>query len=126
MDSPLVGYLGAYVNESFCGFFMIREESSVDLQIHACLLPEAVAYSRVLGVEVLQMLFHASPIRRVSAPIISNLVSAQNYVRKLGFRQEGVLREACLKNGRVLDVVLFGMTRTDFVARHPCHSSPMQ
>ncbi|MGS0981020.1 GNAT family N-acetyltransferase [Burkholderia glumae] len=115
---PTVGYLGAWHEEIFCGFFMIREVSKLDIEIHACLLPEAVALSRVLGVEVLQMLFNASPIQRVSAPIIGDLVSAQNYVRKLGFKQEGVLRKACSRKGTLLDVVLFGITREDFGERH--------
>lgn len=119
---PTIGYLGAWDESRFCGFFMIREVSKLDIEIHACLLPEAVALSRVLGVEVLHLLFNASPIRRVSAPIISDLVSAQNYVRKLGFKQEGVLRDACSRNGALLDVVLFGMTRTDFGEQYEFHN----
>ncbi|AOJ10337.1 DUF2824 family protein [Burkholderia mayonis] len=124
--NPAVGYLGAWHEGEFCGFFMVREKSRLDIEIHACLLPRATLYSRVLGVEVLEKVFNASSARRVSAPIISDLVSAQNYVRKLGFRQEGVLREACMRNGRALDVILFGMTRTDYAESIRCHSSERQ
>ena len=122
IESPLVGYLGAYRDDEFCGFFMIREVSSLDIEIHACLLPEAVIHSRVLGVEVLNLLFNASSVERVSAPIIGSLVSAQNYVRKLGFTREGTLRNACRKNGSLLDVHLYGLTRNEFVEQHPCPS----
>ncbi|TDV06068.1 GNAT family N-acetyltransferase [Paraburkholderia caballeronis] len=124
--SPAVGYLGGWHQGEFCGFFMIREVSGLDIEIHACLLPQATLYSRVLGVELLEMVFNASSVQRVSAPIIGNLVSAMNFVEKLGFRREGVLRNACQKNGQLLDVVLFGMTRTDFAESiTPCRSSRM-
>lgn len=115
--NPAAGYLGAWHHEVFCGFFMIREVSSIDIEIHACLLPQSIPHSRVLGIEVLERIFTASSVRRVSAPIIGDLVSAMNYVGKLGFRREGVLRNACERNGQSLDVHLFGMTRDEFAER---------
>ncbi|VVE59458.1 hypothetical protein PIN31009_05541 [Pandoraea iniqua] len=117
-NSPDVGYLGAWAGDMFCGFFMIREKSRIDVEVHACLLPDALPHSRVLGAEVLRFIFNASSVLRVSAPIIGNLVSAMNYVRRLGFQQEGVIRGCCRKNGELLDVVLFGLTRTEFEANN--------
>ncbi len=37
--------------------------------------------------------------------------------RKLGFVQEGVLKEAAFKDGRYIDIVLFGLLATTFDAR---------
>ena len=37
--------------------------------------------------------------------------------RKLGFEQEGVLRQAAFKDGRYIDVLLYGLLAADFCAR---------
>lgn len=59
---------------------------------------------------VLDLLFHRRGVRRISSNVRArNLASIYNY-RRLGFRQEGVLRDAALDwEGRASDLVIFAM-----------------
>lgn len=59
---------------------------------------------------VLDLLFHRQGIKRVSSNVRArNVASIFNY-RRLGFRQEGVLREAAKEaDGRPADLVLFAL-----------------
>ena len=57
--------------------------------------------------------FHALALERVFAlPFEGNLASARVLV-KAGYRLEGTLRSAAIKEGRVTDLLLFACTRND-------------
>jgi hypothetical protein len=53
-------------------------------------------------------------IERVTAYVIEGLTAARNYCLKLGFQFEGIRRNACRQNGRLLGVHILGMTRNDW------------
>ena len=116
INHPLVTYLTATVNNNFVGAFMAIRFSAIEIELHALLKKSSLKHSRALGKECLKWAF-AQPIQRVTAYIIEGLESAKNYCIKLGFKEEGRRRSACVQGGIVKDVYVLGMTRLDWSSK---------
>lgn len=116
IDDDLVSYLGAYLDDEFLGAFCIIESGFYELDLHAMLKKSSLKHSRMLGFLCLAYAFSFIKIHRVSANIIEGLESAKNYCLKLGFKEEGFKRDACMVNGSLKGVHMLGMVRSDFYA----------
>lgn len=114
IDHPHVKYLSAKLDGEQVGAFMVVESGFVEIDIHAMLSKRAIKHSRELGRFCLAWAFAQNHIHRVTAYIIDGLNSAKNYCLKLGFKNEGMRRGACLKNGKLVGVHVLGMTRHDW------------
>jgi [ribosomal protein S5]-alanine N-acetyltransferase len=57
------------------------------------------------------------PLMRISLNIFGGNEASIAVGRKAGFKAEGVLRDCVWKNGELLDLVIYGMTRTDWKER---------
>lgn len=120
---PNTAYVGVVDSDGMLhGFFHVRQRTSLDVELHVCLLPTAIAWMHVLGAEVLAFIFERTTCARITAPFLANVVSAQNYALKHGFVKEGVSRDACRQDGELINVVWYGLTRRDWENR-TCHSS---
>jgi len=113
---PNVLYLSAWVGGVFAGAFMVIQQSDVEFELHALLKRSAIKYSRQLGDACLSWAFD-HPILRVTAYIIEGLEAAKNYCIKLGFKEEGCRRCACVQNGVVKNVYVLGMTRQEWESK---------
>jgi hypothetical protein len=113
ISHPNVTYLSAWIGNTFAGAFMVIKQSAVELELHALLKRSSIKHSRDLGVACLAWAF-GHPILRVTAYIIEGLEAAKNYCLKLGFKEEGRRRCACVQGGVVKDVYVLGMTRQDW------------
>lgn len=110
---PNVTYLSAWVGDKFAGAFMSIKQSAVEFELHALLKRASIKHSRELGRAFLAWAF-SHPILRVTAYIIEGLESAKNYCLKLGFKEEGCRRCACVQDGIVKNVYILGMTREEW------------
>lgn len=116
IDHPNVKYLSARLNGEQVGAFMIIESGFIEIDIHALLTKRALPHSREFGKLCLMWAFAQQHIQRVTAYIIDGLNTAKNYCMKLGFKNEGMRRDACMKNGEFIGVHILGMTRQDWRA----------
>lgn len=116
IDHPHVKYLSARLNGEQVGAFMVIESGFVELDLHAMLSKRALPHSREFGRLCLMWAFSHKHIHRVTAYVIDGLASAKNYCIKLGFKNEGMRRDACMKNGELVSVHVLGMTRQDWRA----------
>lgn len=114
IDHPAAKYLGAYVGDKLMGTFLVIQSGFIEIDVHALLTRAALPYSRVFGQLFLATAFFESGIQRVTAYVLEGLTSARNYCLKLGFKDEGFRRDACLKDGKLVGVHVLGMTRTDW------------
>lgn len=115
INHPAVQYLSALVYGNFAGAFMAVRFSDREIEMHSLIRKEYIKDSRELGGMALDWAFAQDGVQRVTAYIISDLVSAMNYCLKLGFKFEGIRREACVKNGVPLDVHIFGILKNEWV-----------
>ena len=107
-------YLGAYADGDLVGAFLIIESGFIEVDLHALLTRRALPHSRELGRMCIAQAFLSPEIFRVTAYVIEGLESARNYCLKLGFKTEGMRRDACMQGGTLLGVHVLGLTRTDW------------
>jgi [ribosomal protein S5]-alanine N-acetyltransferase len=55
--------------------------------------------------------FHAFDLRRIYAGVFSSNPVSMRVLEKAGFLREGVLRQSVVKDGQILDLVLYAITR---------------
>ncbi len=111
---PNVTYLSAWIGKTFAGAFMVIKQSAVELELHSLLKKSSLKESRALGLACIAWAFSHPVVLRVTAYIIEGLEAAKNYCLKLGFKQEGCRRCACVQGGIVKDVYMLGMTRQEW------------
>lgn len=111
VDHPLVSYHGAYINGALVGVFIAVRFSTWEREVHAALLPEALARSRDLARLFLDQMFADSEVLRVTGYVLATLPNAANFCRRLGFEHEGTRRSACRIGGRATDVLVMGLVR---------------
>ena len=112
---PHVQYLSALVYGDFAGAFMAIRFSDREIEMHSLLRKKYLPESRELAGLALDWAFSRSLVHRVTAYITGDLVAAMNFCLKLGFKFEGIRREACIKNGVPLDVHIFGILKNEWV-----------
>jgi hypothetical protein len=116
IDHPLVRYFGAYVGEQLVGVFVHIQFTAIEVEVHVALLKEALPHSRKLAALFIDQVFTDPNVTRATAHAIGSLTSAVNFGKKLGFRLEGVRRDACVQNNRLLPVITLGMLRSEWLA----------
>ena len=117
IEHPAANYIGAYLNDSLMGAFLLIESGFVEVDVHALLTREALPHSRIFGDLLLARAFNDQNIARVTGYVIDGLTEARNYCLKLGFKTEGYRRDACRKDGLLVGVHVLGITRTDWESR---------
>ena len=79
---------------------------------------EADARGRGYGTQALELLvkfgFVDLHLHRISLQVFADNAVAIRTYEKVGFRREGVLRDAAYVDGRHVDVVIMGILKTDF------------
>lgn len=89
----------------------------------AILLGETDTWSRGYGKEAGVLLcrhgFDRLNLHRIECGTFANNSGMQRLALALGMREEGRRRDAAFVAGQYLDIIEFGMTRTEFRAAHP-------
>ena len=113
IDHPMVDYYSCFIDDEFVGCYIVAKISPIDYEVHMLLLPTEVKRHRELGLKMATILFEETD--RISTIIIDGMNSAKNYVKKLGFKLEGVKREAFEQNCIKKDAYLYGLLKKDFI-----------
>lgn len=109
-------WIGVYVGSDLCGVFLLIPQNSVTVEIHTALLPCIWGrQSKQAGKMLLDLIFSRYHKAVTSVPS-SNRVAAW-FAGSLGFKHEGVNRLSFLKNGVLLDQVMMGVTREDYLCQ---------
>ena len=66
---------------------------------------------------VLDFAFSRTQLNRITAERFAQNAASERVLEKLGFTQEGVLRQARYKDGRFLDVVAYGLLREEWTRK---------
>lgn len=114
LDNPLVKYYSAFIDDTYLGSFMFINFSYNEIEAHSMLNQKGIIHSRELGRMFLEECFSSPKITRVTTMIPSDLITAINYVKKCGFKEEGIKRDSIYRNNKLLNNVILGITRKDF------------
>lgn len=64
--------------------------------------------------ELIEFGWQQMKLNRIEADVIQGNTRSIHVLKKLGFKQEGVLRQKILKGGKYYDVHIFGLLRCDY------------
>jgi len=113
VNHPLATYYSAFIDNIFIGAFLHIQHSINEVELHSLLKKSAIKYSRELGNMIIKKTFEDKNITRITANIISTIKTALNYCLILGFKTEGIKRNACYKNGILTDIFIMGIIKSD-------------
>jgi len=112
IDHPMIDYYSCFLNDEFVGCYIVAKIFPIDYEVHMLLLPTAVKRHRELGLKMATILFEETD--RISTIVIGGMNSAKNYIKKLGFKLEGIKRDAFEQNGIKKDAYFYGLLKKDF------------
>ena len=112
---PMVSYYSAFKGAEFMGAYMVIRLSPIDYEAHMLLLPKATKLQREFGYMFLESMFEQTD--SVPTIIIDGMETAKNHVTKMGFKLEGIKREAFQQNGIKKDAYMYGLLKSEFKER---------
>ena len=107
----LVKYISAFIDGKFMGAFMIVLFSKTEIEVHSLLKKTSIKYSRELGKESISLVFSTYDNLRLTAQIIDGMYKPMSFIKKLGFELEGIRKDACMKDNKITNIHMFGLTR---------------
>ncbi|AWL18218.1 DUF2824 domain-containing protein [Acinetobacter nosocomialis] len=109
-------WVGVMEEEMLQGFFMLARHNSLSVEIHTCLLPSLRGSKAIdAGRLILKHIFENH--QKVISWIPENNRKAKLFAQMLGFHVEGINRASFLKEGRLLDQFLVGLTKGEFLCQ---------
>ncbi len=120
MDEPQMRYLLILQRREKVGFVVLKNIDTKDRDVE---LARIIISQKGQGIgqaavcEIVRYIFENLGAHRISLDTLSYNKRAQHVYRKLGFTQEGLIREALYLNGVFHDVVLFGLLAADWQKR---------
>lgn len=79
--------------------------------------PRGKGLAPLVGRRFLKMVFNEWRLNRVMARILASNTYAIKCAELFGFVREGVERQACFRDGKFEDVIVFGILKEDFERR---------
>lgn len=111
---PLIKYYGTYIDNKLKGLFLCIAYSDCEVEIHSLLKKESIKYSRKFGEMMRDLTFSNKHTQRITLLIVDGLNTVKNYSKKIGFKLEGIKRNAYPQNNIYKDVYMYGLTRTEW------------
>lgn len=109
-----IWYLLVREGEKLLGLFIFTPENSVSWQIHLCLLPCAYGEkTRIALREVTKWIFQNTHCLRITGSIPMHNRLAMKFANDSGWKRYGINPDSYLKNGKLHDQILFGISRSE-------------
>jgi len=108
---PLVKYYGCYKDNELMGCYLAIQYSKNEIELHSYLLKKAIVYSRIFGKLIINECFKNPNVTRLTAWIYEDLVKAQNYVKKIGFKLEGIKENAIYRKNKLTNIHMYGLIK---------------
>ncbi len=115
-DAESLEWIGVHKDGACHGVFLLIPQNTVTVDIHTALLPDVRGKESKQAGKLLLDLIFSRYFKAVTSVPSNNRVAAW-FAGSLGFKHEGVNRQSFLKNGVLLDQVLMGMTREDYLCQ---------
>jgi RimJ/RimL family protein N-acetyltransferase len=114
IDHHAASYWGAWHDEALVGVFLAVRFSQWEVEAHAALEPAAIRFGRDFARLFMARMFDDPRLERITAYVMGTLPSAVNFCKKLGLKEEGRRRNACMIGGTPCDVLIYGIIRSEF------------
>lgn len=85
----------------------------LDALIHIVMFDRRLKGREPLFKEMLAYTFNTFQLRRLTAMISEDAVMAEALAKRMGFTHEGTMRKAMLREGRYVDIEIYGLLREE-------------
>lgn len=99
-----------YLRYGDYGFFSFKPLTSIALEIHACLLPKAPAVDEAARAAIDWIFENTTALKLVFTTCETHRHAAE-LARRVGFEDEGRMKNAILWRGKVRDILILGMNK---------------
>ena len=110
------------------GLIVVRVDRPEARSVELSLLVDADRWGQGFGIDMVQTILEACfdgwGVNRIGVRVEEGNERALALYRRLGFREEGRLREAAFRNGEHADVLLLGQLAAEWAAREDRAGSP--
>ncbi len=110
------------------GLVIVRVERSEARSVELSLLVDAAHWGKGFGMDLMQTVLEACfggwGVHRIGVRVEAGNERALALYRRLGFKEEGRLRQAAFRDGRHQDVLLFGQLAAEWTANEDGADSP--
>lgn len=104
--------------EEILGAYFLHPHNHVTYEIHTCLLPNSWGEKAKKAAQlVLSWVFSNTICLKVITHVPENNVLALRYAKRAGLQEEGINRASFLKNGKLLNQTLLGITKEEFTCQ---------
>lgn len=90
---------------------------NMDALVHLVMFDKRLRGRERLFTDILTELFIRCRLHRCTAVVCETQATARKLLVRLGFVQEGVMRQATLRNGEYLDLYVYGLSRVELFRR---------
>lgn len=111
VDTESLWWLAVYDGEEVGGVYFLHPLNSVCYEMHTCLLPSLWgSKANAAAQKLLEYAFNVMKARKVVTNVPECNRLALKYATRNGMKVEGVNRESFLKNGRLENQIMLGIT----------------
>lgn len=116
-DDPSIFYLVGYKDDKPIACVMCVIKTFFDIEVHLCVPEENKRIGPLFATMVLDWIWGQTPATRVSTSVVGIWPQVRNFVRKLGFTEEGTARGAAYRDGKPVDLWCFSLLRGEHYGR---------
>lgn len=110
-DDPSIFYLVGYQDGTPIACVLCVIKTWFDIEVHLCVPENNKHLGPNFANMVLDWLFRETPATRISTSVVSVWPQVRNFVRKLGFTEEGTARNAAYRDGKPVNLWCFSILR---------------
>ena len=112
-------YVGLYNDSHLLGCFQLIQRTSVNWEIHTCLLKQyRKKFATLCGLEIYRWILNNIPgFHKLTSCVPQSQRHVLQYALKMGMVKEGVNRWSFAKNNSIMDQILVGITREEMIAK---------
>lgn len=94
--------------------FMYHQHNAITFEVHTCVLPAGYG-EKAIKAAVLSMhwMFRNTNAKKIVTHVPENNVKAKSFAERCGLIHEGVNRKSFLKNSKIYDQYLLGITEAE-------------
>lgn len=105
------------------GVFMVHARGAACYEMHTCLLPRLHGEQAARAAQLLAAWsFHETPCRKLITAVPAYNRRARRFALAGGMREEGINRASYLRNGQMIDQIMLGITKEEWLCQQQSQS----
>jgi len=110
-EDPWQSYFITAKDDSLIGMWLLHRHNAITYEIHTCVLPSRFRAADEAAKAVVAWIFENTPCRKIITHVPSFNRAALKFALRAGLQLEGCVTESFLKDGKIYDQHLLGITK---------------